>query len=114
MELHDLQQTIQTFCQERDWDQFHDPKELAIGLSTEANELLSLFRFITKDELNDVIQNKRNKVEDELMDVLFFVLRFASLYNIDIPKAFQTKMEQNAIKYPVDLVKGKNKKYNEY
>ena len=114
MELQQLQQIVQTFCQERDWDQFHDPKELAIGLSTEANELLSLFRFITKEDLNEVLNKKRSEVEDELMDVLFFILRFASLYEIDIPLAFQSKMKQNTIKYPVELVKGKNKKYNEY
>lgn len=114
MELKQLQQLIQTFCSERDWDQFHDPKELAIGLSTEANELLSLFRFIKKEDLHDILNKKRNEVEDELMDVLFFVLRFASLYNIDIPHAFQSKMQQNQIKYPIALVKGKNKKYNEY
>lgn len=114
MELNNLQEMIRIFCQERDWDQFHDPKELAIGLSTEANELLSLFRFISKDELNNVLSQKKDEVADELMDVLFFVLRFASLYDIDIPTAFQTKMEQNTLKYPVELVKGKNKKYNEY
>lgn len=114
MKLEKMQQMIQEFCTEREWDQYHDAKELAIGLSTEANELLALFRFIQPNQLMDVLNNKKEEIEDELMDVLFFVLRFASMHDINIEQAFESKMIKNKMKYPVELVKGKNKKYNEY
>ncbi len=114
MNTNQAQTVIKEFCQNRDWDQFHDPKELAIGMSTEANELLSLFRFLDKDQTLTALSEKKELIEDELMDVLFFVLRFAQLYNVDIDEAFQRKMALNDTKYPASIVKGKNKKYNEY
>ncbi len=114
MNTKQAQALIKEFCKQRDWDQFHDPKELAIGMSTEANELLSLFRFLDKQQTLEALTNKRELIEDELMDVLFFVLRFAQRYDVNIEEAFMRKMASNDEKYPVDLVKGKNKKYNEY
>ncbi|NLA78021.1 MAG: nucleotide pyrophosphohydrolase [Erysipelothrix sp.] len=114
MEIAQLQQIIAKFCQLRDWDQFHNPKDLAIGLSTEANELLEIFRFVKEADLLDTLEHKREAIEDELMDALFFILRFTQLYHIDIEHAFIRKMEKNNLRYPVEVVKGKNKKYNEY
>jgi NTP pyrophosphatase (non-canonical NTP hydrolase) len=114
MEMNELIETIRIFCEERDWDQYHNPKDLAIGISTEAAELLDLFRFKNNEEIQETINNKREHIEDELADVLFFVLRFAQMNNIDLKKALGNKMAKNAEKYPVDLVKGNNKKYNEY
>ncbi len=114
MNTNQAQLLIKEFCQNRDWDQFHDPKELAIGMSTEANELLSIFRFLDKEQMLLALNEKKELIEDELMDVLFFVLRFAQLYNVDIDQAFKRKMALNDTKYPVSIVKGKNKKYNEY
>lgn len=114
MELNELIESIKEFCQQRDWDQYHNPKDLAIGISTEAAELLDLFRFKNGDEIQQTITNKREHIEDELADVLFFVLRFAQMNDIDLKKALEHKMVKNAAKYPVDKVKGNNKKYNEY
>ncbi len=114
MELNELIDSIKEFCQQRDWDQYHNPKDLAIGISTEAAELLDLFRFKNGDEIQQTITNKREHIEDELADVLFFVLRFAQMNDIDLKKALEHKMVKNAAKYPVDKVKGNNKKYNEY
>lgn len=114
MELNELIDKIKTFCEERDWDQYHNPKDLAIGISTEAAELLDLFRFKNNEEIQDTVINRRELIEDELADVLFFVLRFAQTNDIDLKKAFENKMAKNAVKYPVDKVKGNNKKYNEY
>ena len=114
MDINNLQKTIQAFCTERDWDRYHDPKELAIGMSTEANELLALFRFLDHDQITQIMVEKKEAIEDELMDVLFFVLRFAQRNDIDIALAFDRKMEKNRMRYPVELVKGKNKKYDEY
>ena len=106
-----LMKIIDEFCSERDWDQYHSPKELAIGLSTEANELLALFRFQSDEQIMDMFKNQREVIEDEIVDSLFFVLRFASLYDVDLLAALERKMVRNRLKYPVELAKGKNIKY---
>lgn len=113
--LQQLKDVVQKFCTERDWDQFHNPKDLAIGFSTESNELLDLFRYKTNAEIEEKFLNPdfKLKVEHELSDVFFFVLRFAQKNNIDLTEAFHTKMKHNAEKYPVETAKGSNKKYNE-
>ncbi len=114
MELQQLLSEIKNFCEDRDWDQYHNPKDLAIGISTEAAELLDLFRFKNGEEITQTMCEKREHIEDELADVLFFVLRFAQMNGIDIKVALENKLKKNAMKYPADKVKGINKKYNEY
>lgn len=114
MELEELISKIKHFCQERDWDQYHNPKDLAIGISTEAAELLDLFRFKNGNEITQSMLEKREQIEDELADVLFFVLRFAQMNDIDLKMALENKLKKNALKYPIEKVKGNNKKYNEY
>lgn len=106
---------VQTFCEERDWDQFHNPKDLAIGISTEANELLDIFRFKDVEDMKKIFADpkKREHVEEELADVFFFLLRFAQRNQIDLKKALEMKMMKNAKKYTVEGSKGNNKKYNE-
>ncbi len=113
--LQQLKNFTQKFCTDRDWDQFHHPKDLAIGASTEAAELLELFRFKSEEEINQKMSDPdfKNKVQHELADVFFFVLRFAQKNNIDLTEAFHMKMKHNAEKYPVEKAKGSNKKYNE-
>lgn len=115
-DLTELSELVQLFCEERDWDQYHNPKDLAIGISTEANELLDIFRFKTEPEMNEMmhIQSKRREISNELADVLFFVLRFAQMYNFDLKEELLCKLEDNNEKYPVEKVKGKNLKYTEY
>lgn len=113
--INELMEQVQEFCEARDWDQFHNPKDLAIGLSTESNELLDIFRFKTEEQMNKIMNSSnREHVEEELADVFFFVLRFAQMNNIDLSAALNTKMEKNNRKYPVEKAKGSNKKYNEY
>jgi NTP pyrophosphatase (non-canonical NTP hydrolase) len=109
--MEKLMKIIDEFCSERDWDQYHSPKELAIGLSTEANELLALFRFQSDEQIMEMFKNQREVIEDEIVDSLFFVLRFASLYEVDLLAALERKMVRNRLKYPVELAKGKNIKY---
>lgn len=106
---------VQEFCEVRDWDQFHNPKELAIGMSTEANELLDIFRFKSEEDMKEIMSNpeKREQVIDELADVLFFVLRFAQMNDIDLEDGLSKKINKNASKYPVEKVRGSNKKYTE-
>jgi NTP pyrophosphatase (non-canonical NTP hydrolase) len=112
----ELQALIRQFCEERDWDQFHDIKELAIGISTEAGELLDLFRFKKETECESMLKEPkhRTKIEDEISDVLFFILRLAGKYEIDLGQALQAKLKQNAAKYPVEKAKGSNRKYDEF
>lgn len=114
--VQELMDLINAFCEERDWNQYHNPKDLAIGISTEAGELLDLFRFKNEKESGEIMKKpeKREKVEEELADVLFFVLRFAQMNQMNLKSILEKKLEKNAVKYPADLVRGKNKKYNEY
>ena len=84
--IQDLMNIVQQFCEERDWDQFHNPKDLAIGLSTESNELLDIFRFKSEADMCEILQNpdKKKRVEEEVADTFFFLLRFAQLNEIDL------------------------------
>ena len=113
--IYDLEQKIKLLCEERDWDQFHNPKDLAIGISTEANELLDIFRFKTNEQMVRMFQDSVIKVniEDEIADVLFFILRFAQMNHLDLEQCLNDKLIKNAKKYPVDKIKGKNLKYTE-
>ena len=100
--LRTLQKSVQAFCEARDWDQFHNPKDLAIGVATEASELLELFRFLSEAESLELLDDpaKRREIEDELADVLFFLLRFAQRFEIDLAAALETKLARNAERYP--------------
>lgn len=113
--LKNLTKEVQKFCEDRDWDQFHGPKDLAIGLSTEANELLDLFRFKTEEQMQEMLKSgvSREHISEELADVFFFLLRFSQMYGFDLKECLIDKIEKNAEKYPEDQVKGKNLKYTE-
>ena len=113
--IEDLKNLVKKFCEDRDWDQFHDPKELAIGISTEANELLEIFRFKDKKQMQELMNSSRKQeVSDELADVFYFILRFAQMNDIDLSTAVKNKIEKNNKKYPVEKARGSNKKYNEH
>jgi NTP pyrophosphatase (non-canonical NTP hydrolase) len=110
-----LKVVVRKFCEERDWDQYHGPKDLAIGIVTEAAELLDHFRFKTDVEARKYLANpkKRLEVEDEVADTLFMLLRFAQMYDIDLTKALKRKIALNHKKYPIHKSKGSNKKYTD-
>lgn len=114
--LKELIKEVQTFCEDRDWDQFHNPKDLAIGISTEANELLDLFRFKSEADMKELFEDtkKRVRIEEEIADVLFFVLRFAQRNEIDLENALKDKIAKNGKKYSIQNAKGSNKKYDEF
>ena len=110
--VKELIDIIKNFCEERDWDPFHNPKDLAIGISTEANELLDIFRFKSDEQMIKLFNSsKREDIEDELSDVFFFLLRFAQMNNIDLKEALLRKIAKNNQKYPVEKAKGSNEKY---
>jgi NTP pyrophosphatase (non-canonical NTP hydrolase) len=114
--LQELKEKVKKSCEERDWDQFHGAKDLAIGVITEASELLEHFRFKSEKEIEEMFKNpaKREDIEDEAADVLWFLLRFAQKYDIDLSEAAERKMKKFEKKYPVEKVKGSNKKYDEF
>jgi NTP pyrophosphatase (non-canonical NTP hydrolase) len=110
-----LKAQVTAFCTARDWDQFHGPRDLAIGVVTEASELLELFRFRTDDELVAALADGdlRRDVEHEMADVLFFLLRLAARHGIDVASACARKLAINETRYPVEKSRGSNRKYTE-
>ena len=109
-----MQRRIVAFNKARDWQQFHTPKDLAMSLVLEAAEVLEHFQWKNADEMREHLQNKKEAVGEELIDCLYWILLMAHYYDIDIPQAFDKKMEQNENKYPVKKAKGSHKKYTEY
>lgn len=114
--INDLKKKISEFCHERDWDQYHSAKDLAIGIITESSELLEHFRFKSDKEIEEMfkVPEKRQNISEELADVFYFILRFAERHNIDLASELQKKMQKNAEKYPIQKSKGSNKKYTEF
>lgn len=98
---------------ERDWAQFHTPKELAISLCVESAELLSLMQWKTPQQLEQVVRDKREQIRDELADVLHSALLLAADLRVDLGDALEQKLAKDAAKYPVDKARGRNAKYDE-
>ena len=105
-----LVERIRRFCDERDWSQFHDPKNLAISLNLESAEVLELFQW-TKD--NQMKEGKDNEMSEELADVFYWLIMLANHYDVDLAEALERKMDKNEARYPVEKAKGKANKYNE-
>ena len=113
--IAELKLEVKKFCEDRDWDRFHNPKDLAIGVVDEACEILEHFRFRTEEECESYMHEPKKKtaIADEIVDVLYMLLRFSQKYDIDLTSEFRRKMKENALKYPIEKCKGKNNKYNE-
>ena len=111
--LRELRDALRRFAAERDWDQFHSPKNLAIALSVEAGELLERFQWLTEPESQRLSAAARARVEQELADVLLYLIRLADKLDVDLAAAAREKMKINAEKYPVEKARGKSKKYTE-
>lgn len=109
-ELEQLRVKILQFRDERNWQQFHNPKDLALSLSLEASELLELFQWKTSEE---AVEKNLDKMKDELADVITYALLFANETGIDISSAVAEKLKKNSEKYPVEKAFGVNKKYTE-
>jgi len=112
----ELKEMVRRFSEERDWNQFHNAKDLAIGIVTEASELLETFRFKSEKEVEDLFsdQSTAKDVRDELSDIFYFALRLAQKYGIDVSKSLEEKIKDNAKKYPIEKARGSNKKYTEF
>ena len=109
-----LQQRLREFARERDWDQFHSPKNLSMALIAEAAELVEHFQWLTEEQSAQLPDEKLREVEQELADVFLYLLRIADKLNVDLLAAAAHKIDLNARKYPADQVRGSAKKYTEY
>jgi NTP pyrophosphatase (non-canonical NTP hydrolase) len=111
--LDDLKEQLRDFARERDWEQFHSPKNLAMALSVEAAELVEHFQWLTEAQSQALAADKRELVAQELADVLLYLVRLADRLDIDLMDAAQRKIVLNAQKYPADKVRGSAKKAGE-
>lgn len=110
-----LQQKVDEFSLQRDWEKFHTPKNLTMALTIEAAELMEIFQWQEgADGIAGLSDKMRLAVEHEVADIFIYLLRFCSVSGIDLVKAAEVKLKLNAEKYPAELVKGKSKKYTEY
>ena len=114
MNLNDIQQKLRNFAEDRNWDQFHSPKNLSMALAAEAAELLEIFQWLTEEQSIDIINSEKGmaQVKEEFADVLIYLVRLADKLNIDIEKEVLAKIALNEKKYPVDLSKNNAVKYN--
>ncbi len=112
--LLQLRDALREFAAERDWDQFHTPKNLAIALSVEVAELLEHFQWTGDKDPEQFTPPKLDEVSLEAADVLLYLVRLADKLNIDLIQAAMRKIERNAEKYPVDKARGSSRKYTEF
>ena len=110
----DLVIKIRDFVKQRDWEQFHSPKNLAMALSVESAEIVEIFQWMTQAESNNLRPDKLTKLEEEIGDVMIYLTTLADKFGIDPLNAALEKIEINERKYPAEKVKGKSHKYDEY
>ena len=112
--LEEIKQMISGFVEERDWLQYHDPKNLVMALMSEVGELADQFRWVNNLESHSLAASREHaeEVADELADIMMFAFEFASVCNIDISTAIASKLKKNAVRYPIDKAKGSCKKYD--
>lgn len=111
--LGGLRDSLRKFAAERDWDQFHSPKNLASALAVEAAELLEVFQWLTEEESRALTPEQHARAREELADVLNYLVRLADKLDVDLLAAARDKIRKNALKYPVDKSRGSAKKYSE-
>jgi NTP pyrophosphatase (non-canonical NTP hydrolase) len=112
--LEALRARLRDFVAERDWEQFHSPKNLAMAMIVEAAELVEHFQWLTEAQSAALPQDKRTEVEHEIADTFIYLLRLADVLGINLITAAQRKMDINARKYPVEKARGRNDKYTTY
>ena len=112
--FRELAGTLRRFAGERDWEQFHAPKNLAMALIVEVAELVEEFQWLDLEQSASPDPGARRRIEEEIADVLIYLVRLADRLEVDLPAAVAAKIEQNERKYPVDRVRGKSAKYDRY
>jgi dCTP diphosphatase len=112
-ELEQLTHRLREFAAQRDWEQFHSPKNLAAALNVEAAEVLEHFQWLTEQESQSLSEERRLEVGLELADVLLYLLRLADRLGVDLADAASRKLTINAERYPVERARGSSRKYTE-
>lgn len=112
--LASLQQRLRDFARERDWEQFHTPKNLAMALTVEAGELQEIFQWLTEAQSRELNEKQRVQVKEEVADVLLYLCRLCDVLSIDLQEAALAKLARNAEKYPAEQVRGSSAKYTDY
>lgn len=112
-QLKAITEHVLAFRDERDWRQFHNPKDLALSLTLEAAEVLELYQWKTGDEIAAVSRDRHSDISDELADVFYYTLLMAHDEGIDLERALLDKLKKSAAKYPVEKAKGSSKKYTD-
>ncbi len=110
--FRDLRDALRAFAAERDWDPFHSPRNLATALAVEAAELLEPFQWLDDAQARDLPPETRAAVEEEMADVLLYLVRLADKLDVDLEQAARAKMARNAEKYPVEKARGSSRKYD--
>ncbi|MBT4122704.1 MAG: nucleotide pyrophosphohydrolase [Candidatus Ruthia sp.] len=111
MDIKNIQKQLSDFADERDWDQFHNPKNLAMALSVEASELVEIFQWLTPEQAEEIMDSSQSDhVKEEVADVMIYLLRLADKLDIDLESMVSDKIVQNGKKYPIKLARGNAKK----
>jgi dCTP diphosphatase len=115
-DLSTIQTQLREFARERDWEQFHNPKNLSMAIASEAGELLELFQWLSVSESNRIMDDpkKAAAVRQEVADVLIYLVRLADVLQIDLSQAALEKIEANAQRYPISAAKGTAHKYDDF
>ena len=111
MDIKDIQNKLAVFAKERDWDQFHSPKNLVMALTSEVGELNELFQWLTEKQ-SEKLNN--DEVKQEIADIFIYLVRLSDRLDIDIEEAIKEKININTKKYPIELSKGNAKKYTKF
>ena len=115
MDLEKIKKTLRKFTEERDWEQFHNPKNLATALSVEASELLEIFQWSNDGGLNEINDlKKREEIEKEIADIFNYLIKLVDILDMDLEKVALDKIKENAEKYPIETSKGKSVKYTDF
>ncbi len=116
LDLPRILDRLRAFVRERDWEQFHTPKNLSMALAAETGELLEIFQWLTDVEAGAVMQDpaKGLAVREEMADIFVYLLRLADVLGVDLESAVDHKLDRNAAKYPVELARGSARKYTEF
>ena len=114
MNIELIQKRLSKFAQDRDWEQFHTPKNLTMALSVEASELVEIFQRLTPEQSNNLTDKQMASIKEEIADVAIYLLRLCDVLDIDIESSVMDKIKVNSDKYPVNLSKGNAKKYTAF
>jgi NTP pyrophosphatase (non-canonical NTP hydrolase) len=108
-----LRDALRAFAAQRDWDQFHSPKNLAVAVCVEAAELLENFQWVTEDQSTTPPAEVVGRVREEMADVLLYLIRLADKLDVNLLEAAESKIQSNALRYPVEKARGSSRKYTE-